>query len=83
MILMLNIFQFQSGRHFEVAVNILIESDTGSWTCQQDSQEHFLDYESVIDAISHKLKELLLFNYFVLNTNIFVWRVMPSCNIIS
>ena len=58
----------QNGRLFELAKNLFIGSDTGSWIYQQDSHWHFRYFELLIDAVAHILTGINQFQnltYFV------------------
>ena len=57
----LNIQNFQIGRHFELATNFFTGSYTGSWIYQKDSHEHFRYFELLINALAQILTEIYHF----------------------
>ena len=61
-------WNFQNGRHFEIATNFFTGSYTGSWIYQKDGHEHFGQFELLIDALAQILTEIYQFKnltYFV------------------
>ena len=52
---------FQNGCHFEVATNFFTVSDTGSLIYQQDNNNHFRQFQYLIDAIAQILIKIWQF----------------------